>query len=395
VNAAPRVLVTGANGQVGHELLRALAGKPSPSVPLPLDGGRQVGSDAERGVFARALNDRPLPQEGGRAAGAGGWALLNGKVIPATRDGLLENGSVCERIDLADPGDLTAARDRIAPDVIINAAAYTAVDRAEDESDLAQRVNGDALGVMGAWAARHGARVVHYSTDYVFDGRAGRAYREGDAPRPVSAYGRSKLAGEMALRQSGARHLIFRTAWVYAARGKNFLRTMLRLGAERDELRVVDDQIGAPTPARLIAETTARVLAQWLDDAVPARDGVYHLVAGGQTSWCGFARAIFDKAIPLNPPSLAKGEAGAATPGARGEDDYPLPREGGRAQRGGMPSHAPRIVAIRTADYPTKAARPAWSVLDTGKLRTTFGVALPDWQAALDGVVDELAACDF
>jgi dTDP-4-dehydrorhamnose reductase len=329
VSAAPRILVTGANGQVGHELLRA----------------------------------------------------LKCKVVPATRDGLLENGAACERIDLADPGDLTAALDRVAPDVIINAAAYTAVDRAEDEPDLAQRVNGDALGVMGAWAARHGARVVHYSTDYVFDGHAERAYREDDAPHPVSAYGRSKLAGEAALQQSGARHLIFRTAWVYAARGKNFLRTMLRLGAERDELRVVDDQVGAPTPARLIAETTALVLARWLDDAEPARDGVYHLVAGGQTSWCGFARAIFDKAIPLNPLSQAKGD-----------DDHPFPQEGRRAQRGGMPPRAPRIVAIRTADYPTRAVRPAWSVLDTGKLRTTFGIALPDWQTALDDVIDELAA---
>jgi dTDP-4-dehydrorhamnose reductase len=384
--SATRILVTGANGQVGHELLRPLAGRPSPSIPLRSEGGGDTHALSQEG----GRDTHSLRDEGGRCEAAGG-CFRDAIVIPATRSGLLENGTTCERIDLADPAGLTAALDRIAPDLILNAAAYTAVDRAEDEPDLAQCVNADAVAVLGTWAAQHDARVVHYSTDYVFDGRATRAYREDDAPHPVSVYGRSKLAGEIALQQSGARHLIFRTAWVYAARGKNFPRTMLRLGAERGELRVVDDQIGAPTPARLIAETTVSVLAQWLDDADPARDGVYHLVAGGQTSWCGFARAIFErattacdnsvKAHPPQSPFLRKGEEG-----------LPLPQEDGRAQRGGMPSHAPRIVAIRTVDYPTRAVRPAWSVLDTGKLRTTFGVALPDWQAALDGVIDELAA---
>ena len=288
----------------------------------------------------------------------------------------------CKVLDLADLDGLAGALDRIAPDLIINAAAYTAVDRAEDEPGLAQRINGDALGVLGAWAERNGARVVHYSTDYVFDGSATRPYRETDTTHPVSVYGRSKLAGEIALRDSGARHLILRTAWVYAARGHNFLRTMLRLGAERDELRVVDDQIGAPTPARLIAEVTAQAVARWCaadDPASKQLDGTYHLVASGQTSWCGFARAIFERA-PLFTPFAPKGE-----------ENHPLRNEGGRAQRGGMIEHAPRVIAIRTADYPTRAVRPAFSVLDTTKLHDVFGIVPPDWQAALDEVMKELA----
>lgn len=278
-------------------------------------------------------------------------------IIPATRSGKLEDGTPCERIDLADLDDLHLALDRIAPDLIINAAAHTAVDRAEDEPELAQRINADAVGVLGGWAKQHGARVVHYSTDYVFDGSATRPYREDDATHPLGVYGRSKLAGEVALRDSGARHLILRTAWVYAARGKNFLLTMLRLGAERDALRVVDDQFGAPTPASLIAEFTTQVVAQWCGDEAPDRDGTWHLVASGQTSWCGFARGIFE-----------------------------------RAQRAGLIERAPVVNAITTADYPTPAMRPAYSVLDTMKLHTAFGVALPDWQAALDDVIGELAA---
>lgn len=301
---AVRILVTGANGQVGHELLRA----------------------------------------------------LSGEIIPATRTGVLEDGTPCGTLDLADFGALKKTLDRIAPNLIINAAAYTAVDRAEDEAELAQRINGEAPDVLSAWARQHAARVVHYSTDYIFDGSAARAYREDDATHPVSAYGRSKLAGETALRESGARHLIFRTAWVYAARGHNFLRTMLRVGAERDALRVVDDQIGAPTPARLIAEVTAQVVAQWWLDETPARDGIYHLVASGQTSWCGFARAIFE-----------------------------------RAQTVGLIEQTPTVQAIRTDEYPTRATRPAWSVLDTTKLRETFDLTLPDWKEALDDVMRELA----
>lgn len=302
-----RILVTGANGQVGHELLRA----------------------------------------------------LRGELVAATRHGTLEDGTPCAAIDLADLDGLPRALDRIAPDLIVNAAAYTAVDRAEDEPQLAQRVNGDAVGALGAWAARRGARVVHYSTDYVFDGAATRPYVETDAPDPVSVYGRSKLAGERALQASGARYLILRTAWVYAARGRNFLRTMLRLGGERDALRVVDDQVGAPTPARLIADVTADVVAAWCGDAGAARDGVYHLVATGQASWCGFARAIFARAQPAS-----------------------------------LLARVPHVEPIATADYPTRAVRPAWSVLDTAKLRAAFGVTLPEWQASLADVIGELTAAE-
>ena len=170
-------------------------------------------------------------------------------------------------------------------------------------------------------------------------------------------YGATKRAGEEAITATGGRFLILRTSWVYGLRGKNFLLTMLRLGREREEVGVVDDQIGAPTPARLIADVTAQALAQWFDDVASARDGVYHLVASGRTSWCGFARAIFE-----------------------------------RAQRAGIIARVPVVHAISTAEYPTRAVRPAFSVLDTGRLRGTFGIALPDWQTALDGVMAELAA---
>jgi dTDP-4-dehydrorhamnose reductase len=364
-----RILVTGANGQVGHELLRALADgftghhkSHPPQSPFLRKGEEQHPLPAEEGG-----QTHPLPWEGGRRAAAGGCAPPR-EIVTATRSGQLENGGACERIDLADLDGLTTTLDRIAPHIIINAAAYTAVDRAEDEPDLAQRINGDAPGAMGAWAKQHGARVVHYSTDYVFDGSATRPYREVDTTHPVSVYGRTKLAGEIALRDGGARHLIFRTAWVYAARGHNFLRTMLRLGAERDELRVVDDQIGAPTPAGLIADVTALAVARWCTlpstgresprsgGGMPSPDGTYHLVTSGQTSWCGFARSIFE-----------------------------------RAQRAGLIERVPVVHAIGTADYPTRAKRPAFSVLDTTKLRETFDVEMPEWQVALDGIIGELA----
>jgi dTDP-4-dehydrorhamnose reductase len=296
-----KILVTGANGQVGYELLRALWKSP----PLQGEGlggdGFALGAPAGR----KPIPTPALPLKGREKSST------RHEIIPATRTGALEDGTSCKRIDLADPDDLAEALDRIAPDLIVNAAAYTAVDRAEDEPGLAMRVNGEAVGGIGAWAAAHGARVVHYSTDYVFDGRATRPYREDDTTHPLGAYGRSKLAGEIALRDSGARHLILRTAWVYGARGHNFLRTMLRLGAERDELRVVDDQVGAPTSAALIADVTAEVTGRWFaeDDAASSGfDGTYHLVTGGSTSWCGFARAIFERAAPVS-TSRARGRA--------------------------------------------------------------------------------------
>jgi dTDP-4-dehydrorhamnose reductase len=309
-NDGMKVLLTGATGQVGFELRAALA---------------------------------PL-----------------GEIVAATRSGRLADHSPCLRADLADADSLREALDAANPDLIVNAAAYTAVDRAEDEPELADRINHRAIADVGTWAARHGAGVVHYSTDYVFDGRGTRPYREDDATAPLGVYGRSKLAGEEALRASGAAHLIFRTAWVYAARGANFLRTMLRLAAEREELRVVADQIGAPTPAPWIAQATAAAIAAWQPQDVTARgslQGTYHLVAGGTANWFDFAGAIM--------------------------------RE---AQARALLERVPRVVPIATADYPTRAARPAYSVLDTSKLTAAFGLQCPDWQDGLRTVLDELAA---
>lgn len=278
--------------------------------------------------------------------------------IAASRDGQLAGGGRGLAADLAAPGSIVAALDRVRPEVIVNTAAYTAVDQAEREEGLATRINADAVGCMARWAAAHDALLVHFSTDYVFAGSQAAPYLPDAPTAPLNAYGRSKLAGEQAVRASGAPHLILRTGWVYAAHGGNFLRTMLRLGAERDELRVVDDQVGAPTPAALIAEVTARAVMRWFAGdgaASDAADGTYHLVSAGETSWCGFARAIF-----------------------------------GRAHAAGLLPRLPEVHAIRTAEYPTRAVRPAYSVLDTTRLRETFGVALPSWRAGLDGVIGEL-----
>jgi len=304
-----KILLLGANGQVGFELARTLA---------------------------------PL-----------------GELQVATRDGLLATGEHCLHADLANPETLDAALHAAAPDIVVNAAAYTAVDRAEDEENLADRINHWALTVLGAWAARSGALVVHYSTDYVFDGAARHPYREDDPTAPLGVYGRTKLAGEDALRASGCDHLILRTAWVFAARGHNFLRTMLRLARERDELRIVDDQRGAPTAAGTIASATAQALWLWLAWDGQARDaaiGTYHLCAGGQCSWFEFAQAIIAS-----------------------------------AKRAGLVDRVPAVVPIATADYSTRARRPAWSVLDTTKIRAAFGLNLPHWEQGLDAVIGELA----
>ena len=304
-----KILLLGANGQVGFELQRSLA---------------------------------PL-----------------GDIVAATRSGRLPGGAACATAALDDAAGLQALLDDVAPELIVHAAAHTAVDRAEDEEELARRINGDAPALLGAWAARHGAAVVHYSTDYVFDGQGSRPYREDDATGPAGAYGRSKLAGELALAASGADHLTFRTAWVYAARGGNFLRTMLRLARERDRLSVVADQRGAPTPARLIASTTAAALARWLALEPAQRtplSGVYHLVSAGECSWHEFASAIMPAAL-----------------------------------QAGLIERAPEVAPIATADYPTKARRPAYSVLDTTRLCERFGLQLPDWRDGLRDVVAEMA----
>ena len=276
-----RILLTGCNGQVGWELERSLA---------------------------------PF-----------------GEVIALNR----------QQLDLADGASIRRATRAATSNVIVNAAAYTAVDRAESEPALASAVNGIAAGILADEARRCDALLVHYSTDYVFDGEKGAPYREDDPPSPASVYGRSKLEGEQAIQASGCRHLILRTGWVYAARGNNFLRTVLKLARERGELSVVGDQTGSPTSAHELAAATATLLAQ----GTPA-DGIYHLSAAGQTSWYDYALAIV---------SLA-----------------------GLADT--------KVRRITTAEYPTAARRPRYSVLSNEKIRNAAGIALADWRAPLEAV---------
>jgi dTDP-4-dehydrorhamnose reductase len=289
------------------------------------------------------------------ATGQVGHALRStlpalGEVVCTTRSGALPDGARCEQADLDAPEALAALVERVAPDVVVNAAAYTAVDRAEEEPEAAARANAEAPRVLADACAARGAQLVHYSTDYVFDGSATRAWREDDATGPLGVYGATKLAGEEAVRASGARHLVFRTAWVYGAHGHNFMRTMLRLAATRDELRVVADQVGTPTPAALIAAVTTRAIAARLE-------GLYHLTAAGRTSWHGFAATIV---------------------------------EGAEAR--GLLQQAPRVVPITTADYPTPARRPASSQLDVSRLEAALGERMPDWRVALGDVLDTVAA---
>ena len=274
-----------------------------------------------------------------------GWELRRtlaplGEVVAVDRDDL----------DLRDDSALAAFLREQAPQLIVNASAYTAVDRAETEQDLAFAINEQAPRVMAESARALGAGLIHYSTDYVFDGTLGRPCVEGDAPNPLSVYGRSKLAGEQAIRAAGCAHLIFRTAWVYANRGRNFLNTMERLASERDRLSIVDDQIGNPTWARSLAEATAQILAlSWAQGGAAALErvgGTYHLACAGAASWFQFAHAIFAH---------------------WGDEGRPVPQ----------------LVPITTPEYPTRAKRPAWSVLDCKKAYATFGVQLPGWQAAL------------
>ena len=282
-----------------------------------------------------------------------------GNVTAATRDGTRLDGGPADVADLSSPDTLPPLLDKLCPSIVINTAAYTAVDRAEQEEPLATTVNGEAVGVIARWAARHQALVVHYSTDYVFDGQATTPYAVDAPTAPLGAYGRSKLAGEQALQASGAAYLLFRTAWVYAPHGHNFLRTMLRVGAEREELRVVADQHGAPTSTDIIVEATLAALAAWQRANGAERAvmrGIHHLVASDHTSWHGFARAIFEK-----------------------------------AHARGLIRHVPRVLPITTAEYPTPAQRPAWSVLDNQGFQQRFGYALADWQKGLDHVIDTLA----
>ncbi len=294
-----KVLVTGRNGQVGWELTRSLA---------------------------------PL-----------------GEVI------------ACDRTmaDLTKPDTLLSLIARVKPDVVVNAAAYTAVDKAETDEAAAMAVNGDAVGVLAREARKVGAIFVHYSTDYVFDGTEERAYSEGDAPRPMSVYGRSKLEGERQVGDAGGDWLVFRTSWVYSSRGSNFLRTMLRLATERDALRVVADQRGGPTSARMIADLTAHAIRQSVRERVDGtfESGVFHLTCAGETTWHGFASKIIDAA---------------------------------RAARLRRPVTAQAVEPIPTSAYPTAARRPCNSVLDNAKFDQRFALRRQNWEEALALVLDDV-----
>lgn len=284
----PTILVTGVNGQVGFELLRSLQGL--------------------------------------------------GRVVACDRS----------MLDLSDLDRVRSVVRELKPSIIVNPAAYTAVDKAETDVDAARRLNAEVPRAFAEEAARLGAALVHYSTDYVFDGTKEGAYVETDATNPQNVYGLTKLEGEQAIAATGCAHLILRTSWVYGRRGKNFLLTMLKLGSERPELRVVADQVGAPTWSKTIATATAHIVAQALavDDADwwAQRSGVYHFTSAGATSWHGFAEAIFAQA---------------------------------------MGEHAPKVLPIPASDYPVPAKRPSNSRLSHDKLTEAFGLRLPDWADAL------------
>jgi dTDP-4-dehydrorhamnose reductase len=286
------------------------------------------------------------------AAGQLGLALQGsfkgrGEVVAAGR----------ESADLADPDQICDLVRRVRPAVILNAAAYTAVDRAESEPERAMAINALAPRILADEALRSDALLVHYSTDYVFDGQKSGPWTEEDAPAPLNVYGASKLAGEQAIRESGARHLIFRTSWVYGVHGSNFLLTMLRLGRQRGRISVVDDQSGAPTSSIELARVTRQIVDGALAGQFGGPEvwaGLYHMTCAGSTSWCGFAQAIFARAGKLL------------------EDKSPL------------------VIPISSVDYPAPAARPRNSVLSNARLEARFGVRLVPWQTALNAVIEKL-----
>lgn len=287
-------------------------------------------------------------------SGQVGWELQRalavlGEVVALGHD------SAKLHADFSRPGALAATVRAVQPAVVVNAAAHTAVDKAESEPELARALNATAPGVLALECAALGATLVHYSTDYVFDG-SGDAPRSEAAPTdPLSVYGRTKLEGEMLIQQSGCRHLILRTSWVYAARGGNFAKTMLRLAAEREVLKVIDDQIGAPTGAELLADATAHALGAMA--AQPGLGGLYHLVASGETSWHGYARFVIEWA---------------------------------RAQGVALTVPADQVLPIPTAAYPTPAQRPLNSRLSTEKFRRDFGLHLPHWQLGVERMLREV-----
>jgi dTDP-4-dehydrorhamnose reductase len=257
--------------------------------------------------------------------------------------------------DFSKPESLAATVRAVAPDIIVNSAAHTAVDKAESEPDLARALNATSPGVLAREAAATGAWLMHYSTDYVFDGSGSTPWTETSPTGPLSVYGATKLEGEDAIRASGCRHLIFRTSWVYAARGGNFAKTMLKLAKERDALTVIDDQVGSPTGADLLADLTAHALRAAL--ARPALAGTYHAVAQGETSWHGYARHVIEFARATGQPIKVAADA---------------------------------VRAVPTSAFPTPARRPGNSRMDTRKLRDSFGVALPSWQTGVERMLTEV-----
>jgi dTDP-4-dehydrorhamnose reductase len=305
----PKILLTGKNGQIGHELSRL------------------------------------LPELG--------------DVVALGRDGL----------DLLQPREIRRVIRDIRPNLIVNAAGYTAVDQAENDRAVAHALNAEAPAVMAEEAKKINAALVHYSTDYVFDGLKNAPYEEEDLANPLSHYGQTKLAGDLAIQNSGVPHLIIRTAWVYGTRGKNFLLTILRLATQREELRIVSDQTGAPTWSREIAAATAQILKQVSGGENPIASlshlgGIYHLTAAGRTNWSEFAQEILDLASRT---SASASWLNAATEG--------------------RPIITRRIIPITTDEYPTAARRPAYSVLSNSRSKRAFGLALSDWKAQLQSVM--------
>jgi dTDP-4-dehydrorhamnose reductase len=270
-----------------------------------------------------------------------------------------------DQLDLSNPSDIRRTIREVRPQLIVNAAAYTAVDQAETDETTAQAVNAEAPGVMAEEAKKIGAALVHYSTDFVFDGTKKLPYDEADSPNPINVYGKTKFAGEQAIRGSGLPHLIFRTSWVYATRGRNFLLTILRLACEREELRIVSDQVGAPTCASDVAAATAKILIKMLgmNDggfAFSEVSGTYHMSAAGQTTWYDFAKTIVEKAQST---SHKLEWLAAAT-----KERLLITR---------------RVIPISTVEFGSSTHRPAYSILSNSRLIQTFGLALPDWHAQL------------
>jgi dTDP-4-dehydrorhamnose reductase len=313
----PVILLTGANGQVGRELTRVLPGA--------------------------------------------------GEVTALDR----------RRLDLSRPEEIRSVIRATRPNLIVNAAAYTAVDKAESDQAPARAINTEAPAVMAEEAKKTGASIVHYSTDYVFDGSKRTPYDEKDPTNPQNVYGNTKLEGELAIQQSGVPHLIFRTAWVYATQGRNFLLTILKLATEREELRIVCDQIGAPTLSREIANSTADILAQvygrnYGPSSWAGVSGIYHMTAGGETSWYNFAKAILEEATMTLPDTTW---FAAAT--------------------NNLPLNNCRLIPITTAEYPTPARRPAYSVLSNARLARTFLLQLPDWRTQLHSIFADFIPRSF